>query len=178
MRKKKQVTNESRILDINTDMQGTLTFKEPMHLTIQGTFEGFLDTKGYLEIGKKARIKGDIQGEEIVVSGHIEGNIFADKLLRVTATGSVKGDLNVKSLNLDLGAVFEGVCRMNNLENYVPGPDQMSIEDVAQYLNVDSQKVKKWIEDGLLPSENIDNHYIICRSDVDIWVNDQKMRMS
>ena len=39
---------EDKILDVDARMQGTVVFKDPVNLRINGSFEGKLDTRGNL----------------------------------------------------------------------------------------------------------------------------------
>jgi len=51
---------EEKTLDVDVAMQGTLTFKDPVNLRINGKFEGNLDIRGNLTIGPTAVINADI----------------------------------------------------------------------------------------------------------------------
>ena len=64
LRREKQ---DKKVLDVDASMQGTLTFKDPVNLRINGSFEGRLDTKGMLTIGENASVRADIHGDEIVI---------------------------------------------------------------------------------------------------------------
>ena len=75
--------NEQKILDVDASMQGTLAFRDPVNLRINGNFEGKLDTKGSLTIGDNASVRADIKGEEIMIGGKVVGNILAEKELKI-----------------------------------------------------------------------------------------------
>ena len=44
LRRNKNQEPEEKILDVNATMQGTMIFKDPVNLRINGEFEGKLDT--------------------------------------------------------------------------------------------------------------------------------------
>ncbi|MBI3320525.1 MAG: polymer-forming cytoskeletal protein, partial [Candidatus Omnitrophica bacterium] len=62
-RKEAQAPIQEKILDVTANMQGEISFKDPVNLHIQGTFEGKLHTKGQLTVGKTAQVKADIEGD-------------------------------------------------------------------------------------------------------------------
>ena len=45
--------SDEKVLEVDASMTGTLTFKDPVNLRINGRFDGTLDTKGSLTIGEK-----------------------------------------------------------------------------------------------------------------------------
>ncbi len=52
-----EVVEQKKILDVDASMQGSLTFRDPVNLRINGKFEGSLDTKGELTVGENAHIQ-------------------------------------------------------------------------------------------------------------------------
>jgi len=101
-----------KVLDISAAMQGTLIFSQPVHIKINGSFQGDLVTKGVLEIGKGARVTARIQGEIVKVSGYVKGDIQALKTLVVTSTGRIIGNMRTPNLNVENGALIKGNCDM------------------------------------------------------------------
>ena len=53
-RRKEDLEQKEKVLDVDASMQGTLAFKDPVNLRINGKFEGRLETKGFLTIGEHA----------------------------------------------------------------------------------------------------------------------------
>ena len=82
-----------KVLDVDATMQGTLTFRDPVNLRINGSFEGSLDTKGSLTIGQNAVVKAGIKGESIVVAGRVYGDIIAEKELKLIPPARVTGSV-------------------------------------------------------------------------------------
>ena len=72
---------DEKIVEISAQMQGSLIFKDPINLKINGEFTGSLDTKGTLSIGSAATIAANITGDNIVIAGKIDGDIVANKCL-------------------------------------------------------------------------------------------------
>ncbi|MFA6610525.1 MAG: polymer-forming cytoskeletal protein, partial [Candidatus Omnitrophota bacterium] len=67
MGKKDKRHEEEKILDVDAAMQGSLIFKDPVNLRINGRFEGLLNTKGNLMIGEAAAVNADITGDSIII---------------------------------------------------------------------------------------------------------------
>ena len=57
MRRRGREETMEKVLDVDATMQGTLTFRDPVNLRINGSFEGNLDTKGNLTIGENATVR-------------------------------------------------------------------------------------------------------------------------
>ena len=84
----------------------------PSDIRIDGTFEGKVQTKGRVVVGETAVVKGDIICENIDLWGKVNGNVFVKDTLALMDGCHVDGNLNVKRLSVELGATFNGNCRM------------------------------------------------------------------
>ena len=84
----------------------------PSDIRVDGTFEGKVQTKGRVVVGETAVVKGDIICENIDLWGKVNGNIFVKDTLALMEGCQVDGNLNVKRLSVELGATFNGNCRM------------------------------------------------------------------
>ena len=84
----------------------------PSDIRIDGTFEGKVQTKGRVVVGETAVVKGDIICENIDLWGKVSGNVFVKDTLALMEGCQVDGNLNVKRLSVELGATFNGNCRM------------------------------------------------------------------
>lgn len=86
--------------------------QSPYDIRIDGTFEGKVQTKGRVVIGETANIKGDIICENIDLWGKVEGNVYVKDTLALMEGCTINGTLNVRRLSVELGATFNGSCRM------------------------------------------------------------------
>lgn len=112
MAKTEPVVNANSISRIST---GTVIKGEiisPNDLRIDGTFEGKIQSKGRVVIGESANIKGDIVCDNIDLWGKLEGNVFVKSTLALKEGCEVNGNLHIKKLSVDLGATFNGTCKM------------------------------------------------------------------
>ena len=84
----------------------------PSDIRIDGTFEGKVHSKGRVVVGETAVVKGDIICDNIDLWGKVNGNIFVKDTLALMEGCHVDGNLNVRRLSVELGATFNGNCRM------------------------------------------------------------------
>lgn len=104
--------SEERMIDVTANMQGTISFSDPVNLRIQGSFEGKLQAKGQLTVGEKARVKADIEADRVSVAGKVEGKVTAREFLQVTSTGQCIGEITTVRLLVEEGGVLQGECRV------------------------------------------------------------------
>ena len=113
MFKKKKPKKEGKIINIESGMEGDLKFSTPVNLRINSRFEGTLETKGTLVIGEKADIKTkSIKGEDIAVSGKVEGDILSSERLELFASAKVIGNIKAPILVISEGAILKGNCQV------------------------------------------------------------------
>ncbi|MFH0790633.1 MAG: polymer-forming cytoskeletal protein [Candidatus Omnitrophota bacterium] len=153
---------EEKILDVDAAMQGTLNFKEPVNLRINGKFEGTLITRGNLTIGPEASIFADIMGDNIIVGGRIKGRITAKERLTLLPQAVIEGDIYPAKLNITEGAIFEGRCSMLQ--------DFLNTEELARYLEVDSNSILEWANSGKIPALKNGNDWKFERKAIDSWI--------
>lgn len=158
---------DEKILDVDAAMQGTLSFKDPVNLRINGKFEGNLDTRGNLTIGTTAIINADIIGDNIIVGGKVKGKITARERLTLLPQAVVEGYIYPAKLNIAEGAVFEGHCTMLH--------DFLNPEQLAKYLEVELSSIMDWANSGKVPGSKEDNAWKFERKAIDSWVASGKI---
>jgi excisionase family DNA binding protein len=176
MRRRKQEEKqqvEEKVLDVSAAMQGTLRFDDPVNLRINGRFEGTLDTKGNLMVGREASIKADITGESISIAGIVSGNITATNILKLDASAKVSGDIEAPKLSIQEGAILNGQIRMTQRGS---GDDSsrgnwMTIRQVAEYLEVDKSKVHEWANSGVLPGTREGGDWVFEKDKIERWIS-------
>lgn len=153
---------DDKYLDVNASMKGTLTFSDPVNLRINGKFDGTLQAKGNLIIGDRAIVSADIEGESIIISGLVKGKIKASKIITLTSTANVYGDIEAPRLSVQEGAILNGICRM--------GTERFTLPELADYLSVETAKVLEWVNTGKLPAQKDGGEFIFDRREVELWV--------
>lgn len=159
---------EEKIMDVDVAMSGSLTFRDPVNLRINGKFEGTLETKGSLVIGPQAVVNAQIIGDEIVVAGRLKGEILAKK--KLTLLDSAVAEIKVRTAKLTVheGAIFEGVCHMLG--------ENLSVDDLARYLEVDMSSIVEWANSGKIPAIKEQDTWRFERKSIDEWIAAGKVR--
>jgi excisionase family DNA binding protein len=179
MGKKDKKQEVEKVLDVDASMQGSLSFKDPVNLRINGRFEGILNTKGNLMIGEHASVNADITGESIIVAGKVNGNIAALKELKLISPACVVGDISAPLLSISEGAIFDGTCRM--LAKAHPEEGQtynamMTADELAKYLEVEVGVISEWVNSGKLPGMKEGDGWRFDRNRIDAWVAEGKIK--
>lgn len=158
---------EEKILDVDAAMQGSLSFKDPVNLRINGKFEGTLETKGNLTIGQTAQVFADITGDNIIIGGRVKGRITAKERLTLLPSAVVEGDIYPARLNVAEGAILEGDCSMLH--------DFLNTEELARYLEVDLGSILEWVNSGKVPAQKEGNDWKFERRAIDSWIASGKV---
>lgn len=102
--------NEVSRISTGTVIKGEIN--SPNDIRIDGVFEGKIFSKGRVVVGEQAEIKGDIVCDNVDFWGKMTGSLFVRDTLTLKDTCSVNGDLHVQRLVVELGAHFDGTCKM------------------------------------------------------------------
>ena len=102
--------NEVSRISTGTVIKGEIN--SPNDIRIDGVFEGKIFSKGRVVVGEKAESKGDIVCDNVDFWGKMTGSLFVRDTLTLKDTCSVNGDLHVQRLVVELGAHFDGTCKM------------------------------------------------------------------
>ena len=172
---KKKEEFEEKILDVDASMQGTITFKDPVNLRINGSFEGKLETKGSLTIGENAKVRAQIQGDRIVIAGKVKGDITATQSLSVVAPGVIEGNVTTPRLSVTEGAVLEGQLSMLGVKEDDSLDVNLTLKDVAQYLEVEARVVEDWARSKKIPGQQENGEWTFKKSAVDRWIQQERV---
>lgn len=174
---KKREEMEEKILDVDASMQGTITFKDPVNLRINGSFEGKLDARGNLTIGENAKVKANINGDRIIIAGKVTGDINATQSVSVIAPALIEGNIRTPRLSVTEGAVIEGTLSMASGNPSGQSSDvTMTLKDVAQYLEVEAKVVEEWASKKKIPARQENNGWFFSKAAVDRWIQEESIR--
>lgn len=158
---------EEKVLDVDAAIQGTLVFKDPVNLKINGKFDGNLETKGNLTIGSTAIVTADIKGDNIIIAGKVKGKIIAREKLTLLSSAMLEGEISPTRLSIADGAILEGKCSML--------ADFLNVEELARYLEVDLNSINEWANSGKIPAIKDGNNFKFERKSVDSWIASGKI---
>lgn len=102
------------ILGADSHFEGTLTFKGAVR--IEGKFTGEIKTNDVLVVAEGAEVNAQVSVGELVQNGTICGNVRVARKMELSATARMYGDIETPTLQIAPGAIFEGRCRMENLD--------------------------------------------------------------
>ena len=100
----------SSILGENCKFTGDVEAKGT--LRIDGILDGKIEASDTVIVGKGGTVKGQIHAAHAVVSGTVEGNIFAKRKVELEAGSKLIGDVESVSLVIEDGVFFEGSSKM------------------------------------------------------------------
>ncbi len=173
-------TEQERALNVDASMQGSLTFRDPVNLRINGKFEGDLNTKGSLTVGESAEVQANIVGENVQIRGKVIGNIKVTNSLSLGRNAHLTGDITTPRLSIDEGAIFQGQCQMEVKEAKLSRPTMqealMGVEELAKYLEVDAASISDWAKAGKIPAHKEGNGWKFDRAKVDVWIASEKIK--
>jgi len=81
-------------------------------IRVEGTIEGSITAGKAVVIGKEGVVKGDVRTQDAVISGRLEGSLFAESRLELQATCQIDGEVHTRRMQLEEGAVLNGTVHM------------------------------------------------------------------
>jgi len=174
---KKKEEPQEKILDVDASMQGTISFKDPVNLRINGSFEGKLDTRGSLTIGENAKVTANIHGDNIIVAGKVSGDVVATRSLSILGTATLKGNITTPRLSMGEGAILQGLVTMNGASAVDGSEVFLTLKDVAQYLEVEAKIIEEWAHAKKIPARFENGHWIFAKAEVDHWIQQERARV-
>ena len=82
-------------------------------LEIEGRVEGTVKLPSHqVTIGANGKVTAQVEAKNVVVIGHVAGNVTAGERVEVQATGVVDGDIEAPRLLIQEGAVVNGSISM------------------------------------------------------------------
>jgi cytoskeletal protein CcmA (bactofilin family) len=97
-------------LDKTVRFEGTLEC--PGTFRVEGEVKGLLISAHNLILGDEARVEGQIEGNDVVISGRFNGVIFAKGKVEIHNKGIATGEIHSHCLVIEPGGVFDGQCHI------------------------------------------------------------------
>jgi cytoskeletal protein CcmA (bactofilin family) len=79
---------------------------------VEGEVKGLLISAHTLILGEEARVEGQIEGQDVVISGHFNGVIFAKGKVEIHNKGIATGEIHSHCLVIEPGGIFDGQCHI------------------------------------------------------------------
>lgn len=105
--------SNTTIITAGAKLKGELNLS--CNLYIDGELEGTIVSSKEVNIGKNGHVKGSVKTDRLVVQGHIEGSIEANKV-EIKAAGHVNGEISSVELIIESKGIFEGNSIVKDLK--------------------------------------------------------------
>ena len=79
---------------------------------IEGTLLGGISVDGTVTVARSGVVKGPIRAGDVSVAGSVTGDITAGAALRLEMTGSITGNVTMRSFTIEDGGCFDGQSHM------------------------------------------------------------------
>ena len=103
-------------ISVGTYFKGEII--SPNDLRIDGKFEGSIVSDGKVVVGEGAEVNADIVCVNADVWGKTKGSFTVKEIMSIKSDCSVEGEISVRRLIVELGASFNGSCRMITEQDY------------------------------------------------------------
>lgn len=103
---------ETTIIGENIMIEGSIRGAE--HLVIEGSMKGSIQMEKHdFTVGSKGRIEGEINAQNVKVSGQLIGNIKTQGKVEITREADFMGEIKAKSISVEDGAYFKGSIELD-----------------------------------------------------------------
>jgi cytoskeletal protein CcmA (bactofilin family) len=98
------------LIGASTMVQGDINFSGGLRVDghVRGHIHSSNDTAATLVVSEKAVVDGEIRVSHVVIDGTVNGPIYASEYLELLPNAKVTGDLNYKTLEMQVGATVDG----------------------------------------------------------------------
>jgi len=112
-------TESSTVIGKSVTIRGELSGKEDLYM--DGTVEGTISLSGSrLTVGPNARVMADVNAQDVVVYGFVEGNIRASGRIELRESAVVKGDIAAERLSIEENATIKGRVELSEVAGQQP----------------------------------------------------------
>ena len=116
----------STTIDSKVSIEGSIISASPIHMS--GKLNGDIRCEGDVFIGPEGFLNGNIYAENVFISGIVEGAVETEGFLKILGTGKLYGNIVVRRLVTEEGAVFEGKCSMTDMSVTSIGQPQIELK--------------------------------------------------
>lgn len=97
-------------LDRGVQLEGTLNLSGTFR--IDAVVKGTIRCEQTVVLGEKADVEGEIDADQVSVSGRFHGTVRAKTRVEILAKGVVSGEVHTPSLVIEAGGILDGRCHM------------------------------------------------------------------
>lgn len=108
-------SNHTTLIARQTEVSGDIHFRG--NLVIEGKVKGNVsansDSEARLQIVEGGIIEGEIRVPQVVINGHVNGDVYAARHLELAAKAMVEGNVHYKLIEMVKGAQVNGALVSN-----------------------------------------------------------------
>lgn len=137
----------STIIGEHITIEGSIRGEE--NLVIDGAMKGNVELKNHnFTIGPKGRFEGEIEAQNVSISGDIKGNVKTPGKVQITREADFIGEIKAQNISVEDGAYFKGVIELQREPNRKTvksnSPDAKSVKQPISETDIPPEKeVKK-----------------------------------
>ena len=107
-----ETRSEQTVIGENISIEGNIRGDE--HLIIEGSMKGNVEMEKHnFTVGSKGRVEGEVNAQNVKVSGQMIGNIKTQGKVAITKEADFIGDIRTKSISVEDGAYFKGSIELD-----------------------------------------------------------------
>ena len=124
------IDNDAKAVNIGSGVRVDGRIEGAENSDVSGTLTGTLKSSN-INIQSKGAFTGDMSGQEITISGSVDGEINSEDYLIVNNSANIKGVIEYASLQVSYGARIHGTLRhRGSIQSYTPVSDGENKEDI------------------------------------------------
>ncbi len=102
-------------------------------IRIEGKIIGNVNVEGGVVLGEKGNVEGNITTKSAIIYGTVHGNVKTTQL-EIKKSGRVTGDITTDTVEIELGAQYNGKLNMNKRQNENGKEDELEFSEPSQVL--------------------------------------------
>lgn len=119
-----QKAGAATIIAQGTRIKGNIT--TDCHLHIDGEFEGKIDSKNTVMIGKNGYVNGEIYANKLIISGKLKGLTESDAV-EISSQGRFEGVITSTELVIERKGVFIGESKVKGMQTTTKNATSKSV---------------------------------------------------
>ena len=133
-----QLDNDAKSVNIGSGVRIDGRIEGAETSDVSGTLTGTLKSSN-ININSKGTFSGDMSGQEITISGNVDGEINSEDYLIVNDSADIKGVIEYSSLQVSYGARIQGTLRhRGTVKSYSPvSTDEIKEDEISEDQEVD-----------------------------------------
>lgn len=112
-------------------------FASEGNIIVKGSVAGSVNTSRHLSVEPGAKINANVKAGSARIAGEVKGNMKVKDILEITSTARIMGDIEVKTLVVEAGALIYGKVIMPGLESTEIKPRSSKLTKKVEEMQVE-----------------------------------------